>query len=73
MTTKLDQVAYQEATEFEQDADAEFGQADDDAEAWVFKPISLDQAYVRYELEDSAKDVFAVKVQHGSAWSAHQT
>ena len=66
-----DRVAYQEATEFGQDADTEFKQADD-AEAWVFKPISLDQAYVRYELEDSAKDVFAVKVQHGSAWSAHQ-
>jgi len=68
----ITRVAYQEATESEQDDEAEFGQDDDDDEAWVFKPISLDQAYIKLNMNAGAREMLAVKVQQGSAQSAHQ-
>ena len=68
----MNRVAYQEATEFEQADDGEFGQAGDAEEAWLFTPISLDQAYFRYEMNADEREMLAVKVQQGSAQSAHQ-
>ena len=68
----MNRVAYQEATESEQDDEAEFGQGGDAEEAWLFTPISLDQAYFRYELNADEREMLAVKVQLGSAQSAHQ-